>query len=68
MPSEIEICKENTEKHEGFFAFTIKIRNWKFQVGQFDRSSLFPFCIVEMPNTSSNVLSKVVYSVIGGNF
>ena len=44
----------------------IKIIDWKFVVGLFDKRGLVPFSIVRMLDKSSNVPSSIVYSAIGG--
>ena len=43
----------------------IKIKDRKFQSGHFDKRESFPFCIVRIPEKSSNVPSSIVYSATG---
>ena len=43
----------------------IKIKDRKFQFGHFDKRESFPFCIVRIPEKSSNVPSSIVYSATG---
>ena len=65
-PEELQLGEENTDKHEtSFLDLNIKIKDWKFQFGLFDKRDSFPFSIVRMPDKSSNVSSSIVYSTIG---
>ena len=65
---ELELGKENTDKHEtSFLDLNIKIKDGKFQFGLFDKIDSFPFYTVRMPDKSSNVPSSIVYSVIGAD-
>ena len=48
-----------------FLDLDIKIKDWKFQFGFFDKRDSFPFSIVRMPDKSSNVPSSIVYFAIG---
>ena len=65
-PEELQIGKENTDKHEtSFLDLNIKIKDGKFQFSLFDKRDSFPFSFVRMPDKSSNVPSSVLYSVIG---
>ena len=65
-PEELQLGKENNDKHEtSFLDLNIKIKDGNFQFGLFDKRDSFPFCIVRMPDKSSNVPSSIVYSVIG---
>ena len=43
----------------------IKIKDRKFQSGHFDKRESFSFCIVRIPEKSSNVPSSIVYSATG---
>ena len=64
-PEELQLGKENTDKHEAsFLDLNSKIKDRKFHLGFFDRDS-FPFSIARMPDKSSNVPSSIVYSAIG---
>ena len=65
-PEELQLGKENTDKHEpSFLDLNIKTKDGKFQFGLFDKRDSFPFSIVRMPDTSSNVPFSIVYSAIG---
>ena len=65
-PEELQLCKENTDKHEAsFMELDIKIRDGKFHFGLFDKRCWLPFPIVGMPDKSSNIPSSIVYSTIG---
>ena len=64
-PEELQLGKENTDKHEAsFLDLNIKIKDGKFHFGLFDKRDSFPFSIVRMPDKSSNVPSSIVYSAI----
>ena len=64
-PEELQLDKENTDKHEtSFLDLDIKIKDGKFHFGLFDKRDLFPFSIVRMPENPSNVPSSTVYSAI----
>ena len=41
------------------------IKDGKFWFGHYDKGHSFPFSIVRMPDKSSNVTSRIVYSAIG---
>ena len=57
-PEELQLGEENTDKHEtSFLDLDIKIKDWKFQFGLFDKRDSFPFSIVRMPDKSSNLPS-----------
>ena len=63
---ELQLSKENTDKHEArFWDLDINIKDGKFHFGLFDKRDSFPFTIVRMPDKSSNIPSSIVYSVIG---
>ena len=65
-PEELQIGKENTDKHEAsFLDLNIKIEDGKFRFGLFDKRDSFPFFIVRMLDKSSDVPSSIVYSAIG---
>ena len=54
---------KNTDKHEvKLLDLDIKIKVGNFH---FDKRDSFPFCIVRMPDKSSNVPSSIVYFAIG---
>ena len=64
-PGELELGKENTDKHEAsFLDLGIKIRDGKLQVDFFDKRDSFSFSIVRMLDKSSNVPSSIVYFAI----
>ena len=66
---ELQLDKENTDKHEtSFLDLDIKIKDGKFHFGLFDKRDSLPFCIVRMPDKSSNVPTSTVYSAIGAEF
>ena len=61
-PKELQLHKENTDKHEGSFSdLDIKIRE-TFQEGLFNKRDLFPFSIVR------NTKQVKQYSVIGAEY
>ena len=65
-PEELQLGKENTDKHEAsFLDLNIKINDGKFHCGLFDKRDSFPFSMVRMPDRSNNVPSSIVYSAIG---
>ena len=64
-PEELQLGKENTDKHDTSFLDLNKINNGKFHFGLFDKRDSFPFSIARMPGKSSNVPSSIVYSAIG---
>ena len=62
-PEDLQLGKENTYKHEAsFLDLNIKIKDGKFYFSPFDKSDLFPFSVVRMPDKPSNVPSSIVYS------
>ena len=64
-PEELQLCKENIDKHEAsLLDLIIKIKDGKFHFGLFDKRDSFPFSFVRMPNKSSNVPSSIDYSAI----
>ena len=66
-PEELQLGKENADKHEAsFLDLNIKIKDGKFHFDLFDKRDSFPFSIVRMPDKSSNAISSIVYSAIGG--
>ena len=65
-PEELQLSKENTDKHEAIFLdLDIKIKDGKFDFGFFDKRDSFSFSIVRMLDKSSNMPSSIVYSAIG---
>ena len=65
-PEEIQLGKENTDKHgASFLDLDNKIKDGKFHFGLFNKKDLFPFSVVRMPDKSNNVPSSIVYSAIG---
>ena len=65
-PEELQLCKENTDKHEAsFLDLDIKIKDGRFHFGLFDKRDSFPFSIVRMPEMTSKIPSSIVYSAIG---
>ena len=57
---------KNTDKHEvKLLDLDIKIKVGNFHFDLFDKRDSFPFCIVRMPDKSSNVPSSIVYFAIG---
>lgn len=60
-PEKSQLYKENTDKHKAsLLDLDIKIRKGKFQVSHFDKKDPFPFPIVIVPDTSSNVPYSIV--------
>ena len=60
-PEKSQLYKENTDKHKAsLLDLDIKIRKRKFQVSHFDKKDPFPFPIVIVPDTSSNVPYSIV--------
>ena len=65
-PEEIQLGKENTDKHgASFWDLDNKIKDGRFHFGLFNKKDLFPFSVVRMPDKSNNVPSSIVYSAIG---
>ena len=65
-PEELELGKENIDKHRAsFLDLDIKIRDGKFQVGLFGKTDSLCFSIITMLYRSHNVPSNIVYSTIG---
>ena len=63
---ELQLGKENTDKHEAsFLDLDIKTNDAKFHFDLVDKRDSFPFSIVRMPDKSSNVASNVVHSAVG---
>ena len=66
-PEELQLGEGNTDKHEAsFLDLNIKIKDGKFHFGFFGKTDLFHFSNIRMPDKSSNVPSRIVYSAIGG--
>ena len=64
-PEELQLSKENTDKHEAsFLDLNIKMKDGKFHFGFFDKKESLPFSVVRMPDKSSIVPSSIVYSAI----
>ena len=64
---ELQLGEGNTDKHEAsFLDLNIKIKDGKFHFGFFGKTDLFHFSNIRMPDKSSNVPSRILYSAIGG--
>lgn len=67
-PPEMELGKENVDCIKGsFLDLDICIENKKIEVTLFDKNDAFPFNIVRMPYSSSNMPSTIFYSSIGAD-
>ena len=65
-PEELELGKENKGDQEAsFLDLNISIKNRMFQIALYDKRDSFPFSIVRMPFSSSNMPSSIFYSSIG---
>ena len=65
-PPELELGRENVDtSYASFLDLSIRIQNGKFITSLFDKRDNFPFNIVRMPFSSSNMPSKIFYSSIG---
>ena len=65
-PEEMQLSKENKgNKNASFLELGISIENKQIKVGLFDKRDAFPFTIVRMPYSSSNMPSTIFYSSLG---
>ena len=65
-PPELQLKRENVLSTEAsFLDLDIKVQGNKFSLGLYDKRDSFPFSIVRMPYSSSNMPSKIFYSSIG---
>ena len=65
-PPELELGRQNANtSYASFLDLSIRIQNGKFDTCLFDKRDNFPFNIVRMPFSSSNMPSKIFYSTIG---
>ena len=65
-PPELELKKENSNNDQAsFLDLDIKVNNRVFDIQLFDKRDAFPFPIVRMPFTSSNMPSSIFYSSLG---
>ena len=67
-PSELELKEEHSGVHADFLSIDITIKDDIFVYKLFDKRDAFPFSIVRMPYSSSNIPETVFYSAMVGEF
>ena len=67
-PSELELKEEHSGVHADFLSLDITIKDDIFVYKLFDKRDAFPFYIVRMPYSSSNIPETVFYSAMVGEF
>ena len=67
-PEELELKLEHSGLHASFLNLDITIREGKFVYKLFDKRDAFPFSIVRMPYTDSNIPDSIFYSALVGEF
>ena len=66
---ELELYRENDNIAKSVFLdLHNKIKNDKFQIGFFDKGDSFPYGIIRMPETFSNIQSYMFYMSVGGGY
>ena len=64
-PPELELKKEHSGDVVSFLDLSIRKEDRKFSFGLYDKRDGFPFAIVRMPFSKSNIPSQMFYSCIG---
>ena len=64
-PPELELKKEHSGDVVSFLDLSIRKEDRKFSFGLYDKRDGFPFAIVRMPFSTSNIPSQMFYSCIG---
>ena len=67
-PNELELKVEHTGVHASFLNLDITVRDGTFVYKLYDKRDAFPFSIVRMPYTSSNIPKNIFYSAMVGEF
>ena len=67
-PNELELKVEQSGVHATFLSLDITISEGIFIYKLFDKRDAFPFSIVRMPYTSSNIPETIFYSAMVGEF
>ena len=67
-PSELELKVENQGTHATFLNLDITIKDGIFVYKLFDKRDHFPFNIVRMPYSDSNIPQNIFYSALKGEF
>jgi hypothetical protein len=65
-PNELELKVEHSGVHASFLSLDITIQDGIFVYKLFDKRDAFPFSIVRMPYTSSNIPETIFYSAMVG--
>ena len=67
-PSELELKVENQGNHATFLNLDITIKDGIFTYKLYDKRDDFPFNIVRMPYSDSNIPQTIFYSALKGEF
>ena len=67
-PNELELKVEHSGVHASFLNLDITIKDGIFVYKLYDKRDAFPFSIVRMPYTSSNIPETIFYSALVGEF
>jgi len=67
-PEELDLKVEHSGVHAAFLSLDITIIDGIFVYKLFDKRDAFPFSIVRMPYTSSNIPETIFYSAMVGEF
>ena len=67
-PDELELKVEHSGDHASFLNLDITIKDGIFVYKLYDKRDGFPFSIVRMPYTSSNIPENIFYSAMVGEF
>ena len=67
-PDELELKVEHSGSHASFLNLDITIKDGIFVYKLYDKRDAFPFSIVRMPYTSSNIPENIFYSAMVGEF
>ena len=67
-PNELDLKVEHTGVHASFLSLDITIKDSIFVYKLYDKRDAFPFSIVRMPYTSSNIPETIFYSALVGEY
>ena len=67
-PNELDLKVEHSGVHASFLNLDITIKDGIFVYKLYDKRDAFPFSIVRMPYTSSNIPETIFYSALVGEF
>ena len=67
-PNELELKIEHSGVHASFLNLDITIKDGIFVYKLYDKRDAFPFSIIRMPYTSSNIPESIFYSAMVGEF